>query len=603
MDTNENKKKIKVIPMLVILVVIVLACVVISFGMFKSNGQKFMELLTKDQYIVKLIDERNEKLSSNGERKYNMSLSNNFLSLLDSSFGLIGGNLTLDANVIKKGNDFDTSATLSLGSIELQSLEVIKEKDTVALSVPNLFDNYIAVNDNKLEEAAYKLGFMSGDDIGNKNFEEKASKIFKKYAKVLARSINDFVVTEKADIIINEENLSTTCYKVSLGEKELTKVEVDLLEKLKDDEETIEFIVEFVKENEGISDSIKEEFTKERLKGDLLNLYNQALEKVSQEIEGEPILVISLYENDGKNVKTLLNFQNGENSYGIILESISNELKDYVLLSFDITDMVLNLEYEGNMLDNNYAGGILVSTDGASISIFDLNIETVKDSTATVRKIKDLNALLLNEASDEELEALKNEIETNLGITDDINPYEELEEMVYEEGEFVLDNPENRVNVLEASRESYNKITIGMTKDEVIQIMGEPLGFFEADSKEYAGWYYGDSESIYFISIELDDGIVNTVYNDIASSMADNVQVSTELGTEIEDLSEIARDIEDGMTKEEVISILGDKYVEIYKDSENYFGLKWYDKKENSLIIEFDNEGKIFYINTVSMDM
>ena len=40
-----------------------------------------------------------------------------FLTLLDSSFSLLGGDLTLDANTIRKGNKVDTTATVKLGKV------------------------------------------------------------------------------------------------------------------------------------------------------------------------------------------------------------------------------------------------------------------------------------------------------------------------------------------------------------------------------------------------------------------------------------------------------------------------------------------------------
>ena len=602
--TDNKKKSSKKIPIIILIVILIIIaiCAVTKICVLKSKGQRFIELLTEDQYAIELVKNRNKALSSDGERKYNVALSNNFLTLLDSSFSLLGGDLTLDANTIRKGNNFDTTATLKLGNFELQSLDVVKEKDTLALSVPNLFDGYIAVNNDNLEEIAKKLGFISGDEFEENEISEDALKILKKYGKILATSIINYIETQDSEITINENKLNTKCHSLIIGEKELAQIELKILEKLKDDDETIEFIVKIVKENEEISDSIKEEFTNESLKEDILDLYNKTLDTVNTITGGRLVLKLEVYELNEKNVKTILTFYTDDREYVISLASIADKEKDYIVISFDVSDMILNLEYEGKMLDENYAGGILASTEGAKISILDINIEKIEDSQAKIRKIKDLNALLLNKATDEELEKLKNEIESNLGISEESNPYENFGEMVYEEGEFVLNNPEKRVEVLEVSRNAYNKINPGMTKDEVISIMGEPDGSFETSGSEYVAWYYGDSNSIYLISVALENGVVDTVYNDIASNMKNNVQVSIELGTEIEDLIKLYKNIEIDMKKEDVISILGDKYVEIYKDKENYFALKWYDKKENSIVIEFNNEGKVFYINNVSMD-
>lgn len=610
MDTNEtNKENVKmkkankivsIVLGLVILILVVFA--VIKSGIFKSNGQKLVELLTEDQYAVELITNRVDKLSTDGEKKYNITLSNNFLSLLDSTFSLLGTDLVLDANTINKGNNFDISAKLNIGSIELQSLEMIKEKDTYAISVPNVFENYIAVDEDNAQEIAEKLGFISGDESEDSNLNDDTKKFLKKYGRILASSIDEYIKIEYETIEINWRKIYTKHYILNVGDKEFARIKLDLLEKLKDDDESIAFIVKFVKANTELSDSVKEAFTEERLKEDILSLYNETLDNIDNINSDTNIIEVNVYESSGKAVKTILKIQTNDSIYEVKLDSISDEQNDYITLSLNILDMILNFEYKGSLNDDNYEGEISISTDGAITRMLTLNVEEVKNSVAQIRKIKDLNALVLNEASDEELKNLKTEIEINLGITEDVNPYQDANKILYEEGEFILDNPEARVKVLEASKEAYNKINLNMTRDEVIAIMGEPKDSFEDESSEYVGWYYKDSDSIYLVSIVLEEGKVDVVYNDIKSSMEDNVQISLELGTEIEELNEVIQNIEIGMTKDEVISLLGDKYVEVYKDKSNYVGSKWYDKNENSVIIVFDDLGKVFYFDEVSKD-
>lgn len=608
MDTNEtNKENVKmkkankivsIVLGLVILILVVFA--VIKSGIFKSNGQKLVELLTEDQYAVELITNRVDKLSTDGEKKYNITLSNNFLSLLDSTFSLLGTDLVLDANTINKGNNFDISAKLNIGSIELQSLEMIKEKDTYAISVPNVFENYIAVDEDNAQEIAEKLGFISGDESEDSNLNDDTKKFLKKYGRILASSIDEYIKIEYETIEINWRKIYTKHYILNVGDKEFARIKLDLLEKLKDDDESIAFIVKFVKANTELSDSVKEAFTEERLKEDILSLYNETLDNIDNINSDANIIEVNVYESSGKAVKTILKIQTNDSIYEVKLDSISDEQNDYITLSLNILDMILNFEYKGSLNDDNYEGEISISTDGAITRMLTLNVEEVKDSVAKIRKIKDLNALVLNEASDEELKNLKTEIEINLGITEDVNPYSDYD--VYSLREFRLDNPNERVKVLEASRDMYNKVNPGMTRAEVVSVIGEPDDSVGNELTEYASWYYENNENIYLISAILEEGIVDAVYNDIYSSMENNIQVSKELETEINDLCRTIERINTNMKRDEVISILGDKYVEVYKDRENCSSFKWYDKRENSIIIGFDDSGKIYYYDEVSKD-
>ena len=57
------------------------------------------------------------------------------------------------------------------------------------------------------------------------------------------------------------------------------------------------------------------------------------------------------------------------------------------------------------------------------------------------------------------------------------------------------------------------------------------------------------------------------------------------------------------MKKSEIEEILGNKYLEMYKDEDKNVAMKWYDKNENSLIIEFNENGEVSYIDKVQKDI
>ena len=139
-----------------------------------------------------------------------------------------------------------------------------------------------------------------------------------------------------------------------------------------------------------------------------------------------------------------------------------------------------------------------------------------------------------------------------------------------------------------------------MTKAEAIAIMGEPDDVEVTNAAEYIYWYQYDD--IYLISAGIRNDMISEVYNDIVSSMEDNVQVSTEIGTEIQDLNEGVSKLDYGMTLQEVENILGNKYIAVKKDSLGYSKVKWYDKKENSVEINFDNKNTVWKIGKVSAD-
>lgn len=582
-ENKKSNKKIILITVISIVLIYIIVSILIITGVFKSKGEKFALLLTKDQYVVQMVENRAEDFLVDGETNINAALKKKFLSMIDSTFTLLGNDLILDANVIKQGENFDTKASLKLGAFELQSLELIKENNLTAISVPNLFSNFIAVNDENTEEIAKKLGFI--EDSGDTKLNKDLKNIINKYSKVLVKSINEYIeVKDNIEISIKENNFTTKEYILSLGEKELNQIAINVLEKLKDDDETINLYATYAN-----TETVN-------LKENINNLYNELLEGLANIQNEETILEIKLNVLDNKTIKTTININKTSE---IILLANQDEKNDYALLSVKINDTILDLEYNGAKGEENYIGEVELKAEENTLTVLELTIEKVKDSTKTIRKISELNALLLNEASDEEIEKLRKEIEKNLGIVDE----EEIEATIYEEGEFKVYNEDAIVKVLEPSKEAYNKIEIGMEKSKVIEIMDEPSASFEVEERENMGWYFDENNGIYFISVELTDGKISKVYNDIVSSMEDNVQVSVELGTKIEDVTSFVSKLEYGMTKNEVVNILGDKYLEISKDEEGYKTYKWYDKRENILVIEFDKEEKVSFVNEVTIDM
>ena len=583
---SENKKSNKKI-ILITTISIVLICIIVSIlvitGIFKSNGEKFAKFLTKDQYIVQMVENRAEDFSDDGETNINIALKKKFLSTIDSTFTLLGNDLILDANVVKQEESIDTKAALKLGKFDLQTLELVKENDTVAISVPNLFSDFIVLNNENAEEIARKLGFIedSGDYYtASKDIES----ILNKYGKVLVKSINNYIdIKNNIEVNINQNTYTTKEYILALTEKDINQITINILEKLKDDEKTINLFLTYAN------------LEVETLKENINNLYNELLEDIENIQNEEIILEVKLNVLDNKTIKTTIDFNK---TFQIILLANQDEKNDYALLSLRVNDTILDLEYNGAKEEENYIGELELKSEDKSLTVLELNVAEEIDSTKTVRKITELNALLLNKATDEEIENLRKEIERNLGISED-----NVEITIYGEGEFKVYNEDAIVKVLKPSIEAYNKIEIGMVKDKVIEIMGEPSAAFEVDKRENMGWYFDENNSIYFISVELTDGKISKVYNDITSDMIDNVQVSVELGTTIEDITKYIDGLKLGMTKSEVGNILGDKYLEISKDEEGYKTYKWYDKRENILVIEFDNEEKVSFVNEVTIDM
>lgn len=601
MENNEEvqmvERKQKKIPVIaiVILVILILGVFVWKSEVWKTNGVKFVELMTKDQYAVDMFSSRAKSFNNKGEKVYTATIKNNLLSMIDSTFSLIDGDFVITADVIRNGKNIDASGEISLGELKLQTLELVKENKEVALSVPNLYEGFLSCNIKNINDVTDKLEIYSGDKEGD--YKEEFEKIIKKYAILLAQNINDYINVTKQSVSINQKELSAEKYTFSLDKKEMNALAIILLEKLKDDDETIEFITKCMNENERIALLIDGEYTADELKGEISDLYEEMKENYQTVEASGDIITINAYAFNGKNVKTELHYSGDTRVYGLSFETVGEKENDYALLTLNITDLALNIEFIGNKLDDNYTSEITIGTDGATVSVAEFSIVSKENEQGKIRKIADINAISLDKATNEEIEKIKKEIRENLGISE-----EEVSE-VYESGEFKLADENNVLKVLDVSKEKYQKINPGMKREDVVEILGEPNITYGTTSNGYLGWYLENTSNVYLVSVACENDIAYAVYNDVASDMDNNIQISVELGTELADLNEKYDEIKLEMKKSEVEEILGNKYLEMYKDEDKNVAMKWYDKNENSLIIEFNENGEVSYIDNVQKDI
>lgn len=162
--------------------------------------------------------------------------------------------------------------------------------------------------------------------------------------------------------------------------------------------------------------------------------------------------------------------------------------------------------------------------------------------------------------------------------------------------DFELKDPKNDADIVENSRLAYTRINPIMTKDEAIKIMGEPSKIESGDDAFSEYIYWSQADGIDLISVKAKGIKLYNVYNNIALDTKYNSQLAKELGKEIEDISTLISSINIGISKDEVINVLGDKYIEVSKSNLGYTSCRWYDKKENYIEIEFDENNKVLQI-------
>ena len=204
--------------------------------------------------------------------------------------------------------------------------------------------------------------------------------------------------------------------------------------------------------------------------------------------------------------------------------------------------------------------------------------------------------------TDDELQAILNGHQSGYtgGEDDEEGEEEESRNYTYQEGEFQLTGEQQFV--LEDSQEYMDSVVVGKTTlDELVKLYGnkylnmtkEPY----STTVEYA--LYDNASFIRYV-IRNSDNIVIEKWLMIYSSMDSNVQLSAEMGSELVNLEEKIKEVSEGMTFDEVVKILGDKYFLMGEALENKV-YKWKDTWENAVQLVFNNKGILVECSSVSM--
>ncbi len=170
---------------------------------------------------------------------------------------------------------------------------------------------------------------------------------------------------------------------------------------------------------------------------------------------------------------------------------------------------------------------------------------------------------------------------------------------VNQSGDFNLEVPQ--VKVLSKMVDTYNKVSNGMSYESIVQMLGAPK---ERDSYKiltYYDWFLDSNGYIRLkVSIKNETGKVTEKSLLLFSNEELGYKLSSELETEIADLPSELEKVNVGMTLEDVIEILGDKYIEESRNENDYKAYVWFDVNENSAELSFDDKDILTQKNIAS---
>lgn len=616
-----------IILLIATIVVLVGAAVFGAMTFSSSKTEKFAKLFV-DDYLLGMSPEVTEMMMQDGKLTTEISVDpSDFAQFMDDEIDI--ERLALVSEQVKKGTDFSGRSYLDVDSTELITVKYAKIDDMFGITIPDLMSEYWVIKNENLKDLARKFGASEDevaqipDKITQEELEklmetseidtEKLEKILPKYLDSLSELIEANLIEEKdQELVIKNNSFKTTRHSLVLTEKDLYELVKAFLEISKDDEELYEYIKE--------TEPTFEVETFEEWQTVLTEGVTSIDEMLATADDETVMFRLSAYV-DGKNtMATEISVPEEDMTFKVATLNEKNTSHTEFVVTAEGGEIKFVVSVTGG--DNEYNGDIKVTVNmgPANINLDIAKYKITYEKDTTLESLNESNTFVINDESEDAIMEKVEELEDNMddyvtaiiekapeslkSIIEDIGEVEEDYDYDYnydydydydyEDEPFSIKG--EQVYILSESNEIYGKMKLGMTKEEIIALMGEPDYDETYGTMTFVDWndeYYNTH------SVIVENGVVTEISRDLISSSYDNIQLSTELGTELEDLEVAITKVKEDMSLAEVESVLGNKYFESERTNEGEVRYTWYDKAENYVEIPFDENGKVWYVGTV----
>ena len=354
MLTRKSKKFIiiGIIAIIVIIITVALVLLYMSTDYFKPSETLFMKYMGQNteslQEVYKTAiqpSSYDEQLAQNKyttQTKIKINQVENVGTSMESTQNSIN-RLKLEINEqTDKSNQYDYKDIKLLDNNEdVTQMEYIQNQNIYGVHFNDLFNQYILVEDESLEEAFSKAGFSEEEIIKIPNGEEyiKAFQFSEqeiqeekdKYLQILKSNINkdNFSKQRNVAIQINENNLNANAYTLTLTKEQFYSLYIKILETLKQDE-TIMLRIDKLEEIENnfrkIYGGTEQTTGREKFQEEIA----ERITELEKNNIGQEEVKITVYENNEITVKTTIQTPD----YEVNLDILQNQEKPFVELSY-----------------------------------------------------------------------------------------------------------------------------------------------------------------------------------------------------------------------------------------------------------------------------
>lgn len=333
---------------------------------------------------------------------------------------------------------------------EVTQINLVKNAEVYGVKSEFLNDKYIAIENKNLKSLARKLGGESANIPDQFEYldmydllyidENDQDRITDTYKDIIKNNISSDKYHKTENIIkkINDKDINTTVYSLSIDKKDLTDVIVKILEKLKEDDSTLDLIADKVNKMANLNmSSMKElpgDLTKESLKEGIDNVIEQL--KDSTEYNNDMMtLELALFVADGEVTRIEFNLSN-QTLFAADIYKVEDREHIDLFTTQDYTGLQKVFEIESKTTKDSAEGNFVIHQGYESVKI-EFNIQSKDNNSKTskfnidtenmtmaltidseinytndveVETLDSKNSIVLNNMSKEELDKLFNEI-------------------------------------------------------------------------------------------------------------------------------------------------------------------------------------------------
>lgn len=415
-DFSRTKKTSnrKIFTAVGIICALIVVSIVFAVCVGNSNGEKFVRLLTEDQLFMKVLEDKGKYEQSNVKLEIDMDEIARETNL-DAEIGKI----TLNTNIVTKGDDFSAKSNLKISKMDMKipEVQVMKNENLIAFNIAKIFPKVIMLDMNDPEGLKQNLESLGVDfNTNDETYEyseedyEKLMKFVTKYLRVAFSELEKGISKDSTKVVTldDEEYKVSNVYVLRIDGERLVKTVYNVFKELSKNDKDIKYLNEL-----GIIEDL-EEFESD------MNDFLEETEEIMKEKEYDDILdsdiVLSIYEKSGKTIATVLEADDMK----ISLYTLEKERDDFeIILELEKDETNVQLKTSLKKDKSNVSGMIEVEIEQYDDTILDLKlcefeVEKLKKAEDELLEIDKESALSLNEASEKELNKFIEKVQENI---------------------------------------------------------------------------------------------------------------------------------------------------------------------------------------------